>query len=108
MAKKNFSDDFSAFRADDNLNQSEEKKHDPLLCNICLESEIRVYKAVDILSKVIHSLSLDYDEFIEAVGKLVHYYENTAEIMQVDLEEIITLPPVLKDINSLWDDDDDE
>lgn len=110
MSKRDISN-ISDFRADENLGakQPHEHKHDPLMCNACLESDVRIFKAVDIISQAAAQIDLTYNEFLEAVGKVIHYYENMAEIMGVEAEEMECLMPVFDPTpynDFLYDEDD--
>lgn len=77
-------------RADSNLFE----EHDPLICNESLRSEVRIFRAVDVLSRIINGCDLSFNEFVDTVGKLAHYYENIAELQGIDVEELDILPPV--------------
>ena len=84
-------------RADEELAHECECKHDPLFCNEGLRSEIRVHRAIAVVSELVSDLELDFLEFGEVVGRLMHYYENVAEINGIDAEELHCLPPVMLD-----------
>lgn len=96
MDKKNKITNINA-RADEELLHECECAHDPLLCNEGIKSEIRIYRAMDVLSEVISDLELDYIELCEVFGRLTHYYENVAEISGVDTDELRGLPPIMFD-----------
>ncbi len=78
-------------------------KYDPLMRIGSLRDKVRTVKAIDVVSQVVSSLDLDYEQFVEVVGALLHYYENVANVQGVKPEELCSLPPVLID-ESIYDD----
>lgn len=67
--------------------EQKEQKHNPLFCNIDTEQTVHFFTALGEVSKIISDHMLNYEEFWGLVARLDHFYQNWAEINDIDLED---------------------
>ena len=78
------------------------EKHDPCLCNMQIEQDVKICSALEAISKVVNEKKLDYEDFWNVIQLLDHYYNNWFEMCEVDVKDYdeicsVELPYILEE-----------